>query len=115
MRAVESSVMSGAQRLSGSVGMFEFQGHGPTSLGSLLLCCGALLLPKSSLKQGKRVICLIWNSSLVALPGCPAQVELCHSSVSIKCPIVCWVLFFFLICAYKTCKRLKFLSAKEMH
>lgn len=51
-----------------------------------------------------------------ASPGCPAQVEICHDGVfpaKIQASPYSFF-FFFLLCACKTCQRLRFLSAKEM-
>ena len=42
-----------------------WQGRGPTNLSSASLCCGALLLPRSTLKHVKWINCFSWSNSIL--------------------------------------------------
>lgn len=53
---------SQAERLCDSIGMLVARSRTHKYLGSPLLCCGALLLPRSTLKQGKWINCFSWSS-----------------------------------------------------
>lgn len=92
-----------------------WRGRGPTNLSSPSPRCGALLLPRSTLKHVKWINGFSWSSSLphrqavllrwrFATMVFPAKIQASPYSF----------FFFFLLCACKTCQRLRFLSAKEM-
>lgn len=57
-----------------------WQGHGPTNLGSLLLCYGALLLPRSSSKQEKSEL-----PQLELLPCCIARLSCSGGALPQQC------------------------------
>lgn len=81
---------SQARRLGGSVGMFVIRAWTHKSWFPLAVLWGSAA-SQILIKTGEKGKLPQLEQLPSCIVGCPAQVELCHDSVSVKCPIV----FFF--------------------